>query len=73
MTIVEEIIEHLKSMPEGAQAEVLDFVEYLKIKKPRERTKRADYERSQFSLKSALKGIEEEPSPYRSEDLKETY
>ena len=58
MTVVEEIIEHLKSMPEVAQAEVLDFIEYLKTKEPREKIKSANYEWSQFSLESALKGIE---------------
>ncbi len=35
MKIVEKIIEQLKSMPESDQAEVLDFLEYLKSKKER--------------------------------------
>ena len=33
MDIVEKIIEELHSIPESDQAEVLDFVEYLKYKK----------------------------------------
>lgn len=35
MDIVEKIIEELSSIPESDQAEVLDFVEYLKSKKRR--------------------------------------
>ncbi len=30
MTTLEEIVENLKTMPESAQAEVLEFIEYLK-------------------------------------------
>ena len=70
MDIVERIIEKLKSIPESAQAEVLDFVEYLKSKKSR---KREDSEWSRFSLDSAMRGIEEEPNPYGIEDIKEKF
>jgi len=41
MTIVDKIVQHLGSLPESAQAEVLDFVEYLKFK---EGHKGEDYE-----------------------------
>jgi len=70
MDIVERIIEELKSIPESAQAEVLDFVEYLKSK---QRQKEEDSEWLQFSLNSAMSGIEEEPSPYGIKDIKEKY
>jgi Protein of unknown function (DUF2281) len=70
MDIVERIIEELKSIPESAQAEVLDFVEYLKSK---QRQKEEDSEWLQFSLNSAMRGIEEEPSPYGIKDIKEKY
>jgi hypothetical protein len=70
MNIVEKIIEELKSMPESDQAKVLDFLEYLKSKKGR---KEEDSEWSQFSLDSAMKGIEEDPSPYGIEDIKEKF
>lgn len=60
MTTVEKILDHLKSMPESAQAEVLDFVEYLRSKESRNGE---DYEWTQYSLDSAMRGIEEEPSP----------
>ncbi len=70
MNIVERILEQVKSMPELDQAEVLDFVEYLKSKKGR---KEEDSEWSRFSLDSAMRGIEEEPSPYGIHDIKEKF
>ena len=70
MDIVEKIIEELYSIPESDQAEVLDFVEYLKSKK---RRKTEDSEWSRFSLDSAMSGIEEEPSPYGTDDIKEEF
>jgi hypothetical protein len=70
MNIVEKIIEKLKSLPESDQAEVLDFLEYLKSKKE---GKYEDPEWSRFSLDSAMRGIEEEPSPYGFEDIKEQF
>ena len=70
MNKVEKIIEQLKSMPESDQAEVLDFLEYLKSKK---RHKEEDSEWSRFSLDSAMRGIEEEPAPYRIKDIKEKF
>ncbi|MBW1983003.1 MAG: DUF2281 domain-containing protein [Deltaproteobacteria bacterium] len=65
--MVERIVEQLKSVPDFTQAEVLDFVEYLKSK---ESQKNEKYEWAQFSLESAMRGIEEEPSPYGIEDIK---
>jgi len=70
MDIVERIIEELKSIPKSSQAEVLDFVEYLKSKKGR---KEEDSEWSRFSLDSAMRGIEEESSPYGIKDIKEKF
>jgi Protein of unknown function (DUF2281) len=70
MDIVERILEEVKSMPEADKTEVLDFVEYLKSKKGR---KEEDSDWSRFSLDSAMRGIEEEPSPYGIEDIKERF
>ncbi|MBW1779543.1 MAG: DUF2281 domain-containing protein [Deltaproteobacteria bacterium] len=70
MDIVEKIIEELRSIPESAQAEVLDFVEFLRSKKE---VKEEDSEWSRFALESAMRGIEEEPTPYKIEDIKETF
>lgn len=68
MTIAEEILEHLKTLPESSQTEVLDFIEYLKSKEDR---KSEENEWTQFSLESAMRGIKEEHSPYQVEDIKE--
>ena len=65
-----KILEEVKSMPELEQTEVLDFVEYLKSRK---RRKEEDDRWSQFSLDSAMSGIEEETSPYGTEDIKERF
>jgi len=70
MTTLEKIVENLKMMPEPAQAEVLDYVEYLKSKQDHGSE---DYEWGEFSLDSAMRGIAEEPSQYRVEDVKEKF
>jgi hypothetical protein len=68
MTTLEKIVENLKTMPESAQTEVLDFVEYLKSKEDRGGD---GYKWGEFSLDSAMRGIAEEPSPYCVQDIKE--
>jgi len=70
MKIAEKIVEYLETMPESAQAEVLDFVEYLQSKQAHEGR---DDEWSRVSLETAMRGIEEEPSPYSVEDIKERF
>ncbi len=70
MNIVERIMEGVRSIPESVQTQVLDFVEFLKSRKSR---KEEDPQWAQFSLDSAMKGIEEEPSRYGIEDIKEKF
>ena len=70
MTTLEKIVENLKTMPESAQAEVLDYVEFLKAK---EEHGGQGYKWGEFSLDSAMRGIAEEPSPYGMEDIKEKF
>lgn len=70
MDIVEKIVEELNLIPESDQAEVMDFVEYLKSKK---RRKEEDSEWSRFSIDSAMSGIEEDPSAYGIKDIKEKF
>ena len=70
MTTLEKIVENLKTMPESAQAEVLDYVEYLKSK---EEGGVEGYKWEEFSLDSAMRGIAEETSPYVIEDIKEKF
>lgn len=70
MTTLEKIVENLKTMPESAQTEVLDFVEYLKSKEERGDE---SHKWSEFSLASAMRGIAEEPSPYEIQDIKDKF
>lgn len=70
MTTLEKIVENLKKMPESFQAEVLDYVEYLKSK---EAAGGESYNWGEFALESAMRGIGEEPSPYGAQDIKEKF
>ena len=70
MTLTEEIIQHVQTLPEPLKAEVLDFVEYLELK-----TKKVEEEMdwSALSLSSAMRGVEKEATPYSVSDLKERF
>lgn len=73
MNTVEKIIDLLKAMPDSERNEVLDFVEYLKTAARRRRQSQGESRWGQFSLESAMRGMEEEPSPYGIEDIKEKF
>ena len=66
MSLEDKIIKEIQDLPESKKAEVLDFVEYLK-------TKAEDKDWSIFSLSSAMRGMEDEDSPYSLDDLKESF
>ncbi len=68
MTITEKIVKHVRSLPESLQAEVLDFVEYLETKKDKD-----EIDWSTFSLSNAMRGMENEHSPYSLKDIKESF
>ncbi len=69
MGVADRIIEKVKSLPEEKQTEVLDFVDFLE-KKIKEEENRGW---SKFSLESAMRGMEDEETPYTLNDLKETF
>ena len=69
MNLSERILTTVASLPESKQVEVLDFVEYLKLKIEKEESDNWDG----FSIASAMKGMENEDSNYAVSDLKETY
>ena len=69
MTIAETIMEHVASLPEFAQTEVLDFVEYLESKKKVIKKRKNNW--SEFSVSQAMRGMELEESIYSSTDIKE--
>jgi hypothetical protein len=65
MSLADKIINNIKTLPESKQIEVLDFIEYLKIKTARQENTGW----SNFSLSSAMRGLEKEESPYSLNDL----
>ncbi len=69
MTTAEAIVRSLEPLPEAAKREVLDFVEFIKARREEERPTDEDAAWSEFSLASAMRGMEEE-SPYSLADLK---
>ncbi len=69
MSIAERININVKRLPESKQIEVLDFVEYLQS-----RTEKEEYKAwGDLSLSSAMRGLEDEQSPYSTNDLKESF
>ena len=72
MTTAQVIAERVMSLPEDAQLEVLDFVEFIRSRNTRKAAKREDTEWSILSLASAMRGIEDEESHYILSDLKES-
>ncbi len=69
MSITERIIKNVKTLPESKQVEVLDFVEYLRSRVGKEE----NIEWNDLSLSSAMRGMEDEKSPYSGHDLKEIF
>lgn len=69
MTVMDKIMQHIQSLPESLQTEVLDFfVEYLEVKAGRNE---ADW--ATFSLSSAMRGMDDEPPLYSAQDLKKSF
>jgi hypothetical protein len=65
----EKILTTVASLPESKQLEVLDFVEYLKLKTEKEESR----EWNNFSIATAMRSMENEDSNYSVTDLKETF
>jgi hypothetical protein len=73
MTTAQAIVQQLSALPEDAQREVLDFVEFIKTRSIGQIERQEESTWSALSLASAMKGMEDEESPYRLDDLKETF
>lgn len=69
MSLAETIIKHIQTLPESKQVEILDFVEYLRSKVEKQEIK--DW--TDLSLSSAMRGMEDEQTPYSLNDLKESF
>jgi len=66
MSLTEKIIENVNVLSESKQRQLLDFVEYLRAKTENE-------EWADFSLSTAMRGMEDEKASYSIDDLKEIY
>ncbi len=73
MTTTEAILQHLRSLPDSAQREVLDFVRFLESRREELTQREEDATWSRFSLASALHNMEDEDTPYTLADLKESF
>jgi hypothetical protein len=60
---------YIEKLPLSYQEEVVDFLAYLLAKVERQE----ELEWSRFSLASAMRGMEDEPSEYTIADLKVSY
>jgi len=70
MGLADDIYRELELLPEDKQVKVLDFIKHLREKEADEEIK----EWNDFSLSSALEGIEEDDEvEYTLEDIKERY
>ena len=69
MSLADKIIKNVKALPESKQIEILDFIEYLRVKTERQ----ANIEWTDFSLSSAMRGMEDEQALYSLNDLKESF
>jgi len=75
MTTLESIHQYAQMLPDSLQREVLDFIRFLVFKRKQETTlEQDDIEWSDFSLASAMRGMEDEDTPvYTTDDLKEVF
>ncbi|MFW6414403.1 MAG: DUF2281 domain-containing protein [Verrucomicrobiota bacterium] len=73
MNCTEKIMDHVQRMPEPEQVEVLDFIEYLESKARERRAREEEEAWSALSLANAMRGMEEEPCEYDTNDLKEKF
>jgi len=72
MTTAQAILEHLKSLPDSAQQEVLDFIKFLESRRA-ELAQEEDAAWSRLSLASAMRDMEDEETPYTLADLKDSF
>ena len=69
MTVSEMIGQHVQKLSYADQVEVLDFVEFLEQKYRVNSAVRERAEWSSLSMDQAMRGMENEPSSYSSDDI----
>ena len=73
MTTAQAIAQYVQALPEAAQREVLDFVEFIRSRTSPGAIREDDTAWFDFSLTSAMRGMEGETAPYTMADLKESF
>lgn len=72
MKTIERINQRIKALPEKSQKEVLHFVEFLLSKTGKIENDLSFSDWNEFSLNSAMKGLEKDDLPiYNENDVKE--
>jgi hypothetical protein len=74
MVVIEEINRRVQRLPEPLRAEVLHFVDYLLTQAERDDNRQEDRAWFDLSLRSAMRGLEDESGPdYSEADLRERF
>ena len=66
MNLADKISQKVQALPAEKQAEILDFVDFLEKKL----TRAEEQAWSEFSLASAMRGLEDEEDLYSADDLR---
>lgn len=74
MNVTEKIANEVKTLPPEVQQEILHFVGFLRTRLETRQFRKDDIQWSEFSIGTALGGMEHEAGPEYSEaDLKESW
>ena len=78
MNVAEVIYEKINSLPDDKQQEVFDFIEFISSRYKKKQIMPTNEELTDdifvnFSMHHDLRGIEDDPVNYTSEDLKERW
>ena len=73
MSVTEQIIQRLNQLSEIEQSEVLNFVDYLETRGRALKQKQDTKQWAEFSLDSAMRGLEDDPVEYSIDNLQETF
>ena len=74
-----KLVEKIQALPVEKQAEVLDFVDFLALRIKETAHKSLNYDEwtnakfNEMAMNQALRGMEDEPSLYSFDDLKERW
>jgi Protein of unknown function (DUF2281) len=78
MTVAENIYEKINLLPDDKQQEVFDFIDFISSRYNKKQAITTNEELTDdifvnFSMHHALRGIEDDPVSYSTEDLKERW